>query len=97
MEKYDLYAKNKIEIIRLTKECEELAKELLPLTKVWKTKEVELGKFTITTRKSYKFSETVENFEKDLKEKVSILKEQEIESGVAQESVSESLMFIAKK
>lgn len=98
MDKFTQYAKNKIEIARLEKECEELKKEILPEVRILKYPMiVEGGKFTVTVRKSYKFSEVVESFERDMKEKVSILKDQEIESGTAKETISESLVFTANK
>lgn len=98
MDNFKKYAENKIKIAELEKECEELKPELIEMVEPLKEPmKYAGGKFYLMTRKTYKFSKTTEDREKEAKERLSVLKNLEIEMGIAVESVSTSLVFSIDK
>ena len=98
MDKYTQYASIKSQI----KDLEDKLKEIEPsifkeVVDFGESVKKIVGTFTVFERKNYKFSETVNSFEKDMKDKITILKDEEIESGKAICEVSQSLRFTPAK
>lgn len=89
--KYKQYADIKLQIRFLEERAEELNKEIvadMQDNKVEKV-ETEFGKFTICTKKTWKFSPKV----KSLEEKVKLAKIDEQERGIAKAEESNYLLF----
>jgi hypothetical protein len=91
IELFKKYAGIKNAIKDLEDQKEVLQDALLKEVLVAKDKKVELpfGKFSVTTRKAYKYSEAVEN----KKEELDLLKIEEQENGLATATESHSLVY----
>lgn len=90
-ETFKEYARIKNQIKELTAEAKELEPELREsMLEAGADKvKTEFGSFTLTTRKSYKYSDAVAELDTQLKSK----KKEEEENGTAEVSESQTLMF----
>jgi hypothetical protein len=87
------YAELKIQIAHLEKQAEALKPKVLTVVEKSGGEDTPLGRFTLSSRKTWKYSEKVTK----LVEKVKVAQVEEQEKGIAECTISNSLVFNAAK
>jgi len=98
-ELFERYAKLERDIKEMEDEKERMRAMLIDEMKDTDTEKVvaDFGTFSLTKRTTYKFSETVNEEIKGLKEKIKDVENNAVSAGEAEEVITESIRFQLKK